>query len=156
MSQHDRSGGEALDAPAEPVNVSEFEGLAERTMPRGAFDYYAGGAEDEQTLRANRAAFQEIFLRPRMLTGAAEIDTSVQVLGIPLRTPLLIAPTAFQKLAHPEGEAAKRGNRPQPWRNRSGSRTWKDERRNPNESPERQRNHPEKEEIGPCGTREAA
>ena len=106
MSQHDRPAGKALDAPAEPVNVSEFEGLAERTMPRGAFDYYAGGAEDEQTLRANRAAFQEIFLRPRMLTGVASIDTSVRVLGIPLRTPLLVAPTAFQKLAHPEGEVA--------------------------------------------------
>src|SRR5690349_10809162 len=90
----------------EPVNVSEFEGLAGRTMPRGAFDYYAGGAEDEQTLRANRAAFQELFLRPRMLTGRSTIDTSVEVLGIPLRTPLLVAPTAFQKLAHPEGELA--------------------------------------------------
>jgi len=95
-----------VDAPEDPVNVAEFEALAGRSMPRGAFDYYAGGAEDEQTLRANRDAFGELFLRPRMLAGLRPIDTATRVLGIPLATPVLIAPTAFQKLAHPDGECA--------------------------------------------------
>jgi hypothetical protein len=108
MSQHDRSGAEALDAARRAGERFRVRRPRRRTMPRGAFDYYAGGAEDEQTLRANRAAFQEIFLRPRMLTGGAEIDTSVQVLGIPLRTPLLIAPPPSRSWRIPKASSPRR------------------------------------------------
>ena len=78
------------DEPAEPVNLADFEALAGRRMPRGAFDYYAGGAEDETTLRGNREAFSELYLRPRMLAGLGEIDTSTSVLGLPVSLPALV------------------------------------------------------------------
>jgi 4-hydroxymandelate oxidase len=70
------------------------------------YDYYAGGAEDEVTLRANRAAYRRLGLRPRVLTDVGVIDTSLDLMGHKLRHPILLAPTAFQRLAHPDGELA--------------------------------------------------
>jgi 4-hydroxymandelate oxidase len=88
------------------VNLLELETLAQQRMPRMAFDYYAGGAEDEVTLRENRAAFERIALRPRMLVDVGAIDTSTTVLGQPVAAPILVAPTAMHRLGHPEGELA--------------------------------------------------
>lgn len=88
------------------VNLLELEALAEQRLPRAAFDYYAGGAEDEVTLRENRAAFAQIALRPRMLVDVSAIDTSTTVLGQPVAAPILVAPTAMHRLGHPEGELA--------------------------------------------------
>ncbi len=90
----------------EPINLFEYESLARTRMDPIAWDYYQSGAEDEVTLRENRAAFERIKLRPRMLTGVAACDTRVTLLGETLAMPVLIAPAAYQKLAHPEGEAA--------------------------------------------------
>jgi 4-hydroxymandelate oxidase len=89
-----------------PVNVAEFEATARARMDRAAFDYYAGGAGDEVTLAANRGAFAEVFLRPRVLVDVDRVDTTIELLGQRLSLPILIAPTAFQRLAHPEGERA--------------------------------------------------
>jgi isopentenyl diphosphate isomerase/L-lactate dehydrogenase-like FMN-dependent dehydrogenase len=75
-------------------------------MTPSAFDYYAGGAEDEVTLAENREAFRRILLRPRMLVGADQVDTAVSVLGHTLPCPVGLAPTAFNCLGHPEGELA--------------------------------------------------
>jgi 4-hydroxymandelate oxidase len=88
------------------VNLLELEALAEPLLPRMAFDYYAGGAEDELTLRENRAAFERIALRPRMLVDVSAIDTSATVLGQRVAAPILVAPTAMHRLGHPEGELA--------------------------------------------------
>ncbi len=88
------------------VSVLDFEALARRHMKRAFYDYYAGGAEDERTLEANRAAFSGVFLRPRVLVDVSRIDTSTTVLGTPVSMPVLVAPTAFQRLAHPDGELA--------------------------------------------------
>src|SRR5262249_1672816 len=88
------------------INLLELEALAQRRMPRMAFDYYAGGAEDEVTLRENRAAFERIALRPRMLVDVSAIDTSTTVLGQSVAAPILVAPTALHRLGHPEGERA--------------------------------------------------
>jgi len=71
-----------------------------------AFDYYSSGAGDEITLRENRAAFARLKLRPRMLVEVSDRNLTTKVLGQPLRLPLLIAPMAFQCLAHPQGEVA--------------------------------------------------
>ena len=89
-----------------PLNLAEFEQLAQRRLPAMAFDYYASGALDEITLRENRAAFDRLRLRPRMLVGVEHCDSSVELLGRRLEWPLLLAPTAFAALAQPDGEAA--------------------------------------------------
>jgi isopentenyl diphosphate isomerase/L-lactate dehydrogenase-like FMN-dependent dehydrogenase len=91
---------------AVPLTVADYEALARESMDRGAFDYYAGGAGDEQTLAANRRAFDRVFLRPRMLTGVGKADPSLELLGSRLSMPVLLAPAAFHKLAHADGELA--------------------------------------------------
>jgi 4-hydroxymandelate oxidase len=88
------------------ANVLDFEAIARGRMGRAFYDYYAGGAEDELTLAANRGAFAEVFLRPRVLVDVSRIETAVSVLGSPVSMPVLIAPTAFHRLAHPDGELA--------------------------------------------------
>jgi len=75
-------------------------------MEQAFYDYYAGGAEDELTLAANRGAFSEVFLRPRVLVDVSRIETAGSVLGASVSMPVLIAPTAFHRLAHPDGELA--------------------------------------------------
>jgi 4-hydroxymandelate oxidase len=86
--------------------VLDFEALARKRMKRAFYDYYAGGAEDERTLEANRGAFGEIFLRPRVLVDVGRIDAATVALGTRVPMPVFIAPTAFHRLAHPEGEMA--------------------------------------------------
>ena len=86
--------------------LQDFEDEARRKLPRAHYDYVAGGAQDEVTLRANRAAFQGIMLRPRVLRGAFQGDLATELLGVTLDMPVLIAPTAFHRLAHPDGECA--------------------------------------------------
>ncbi|MFB3112022.1 MAG: alpha-hydroxy acid oxidase [Gemmatimonadales bacterium] len=90
----------------EPVNISEFEGLARERMTQQAFDYVAGGADDEVSLRENRAAFERLALLPRVLIDVSTVDTSTRVLGENISFPVLVAPTAFQTLAHADGELA--------------------------------------------------
>ncbi|KAI5067020.1 hypothetical protein GOP47_0017548 [Adiantum capillus-veneris] len=88
------------------VNVSEFEVLAKAILPRMVFDYYASGAEDEHTLKENRVAFDKIWLRPRILIDVSIVDLTTTVLGFKISMPIMVAPTAMQKMAHPEGELA--------------------------------------------------
>ncbi|GAC1617093.1 MAG: alpha-hydroxy acid oxidase [Ktedonobacteraceae bacterium] len=89
-----------------PINISEYEALAQTRLEKPVWDYYYGGSDDEITLRANRAAFERIRLRPRFLVDVSTIDTRTTVLGSPLSMPILIAPTALHCMAHPEGECA--------------------------------------------------
>lgn len=90
----------------EPINVFDFESLAKARMDAGTWAYFASGADDEVTLRANRSAFEQIQLRPRVLVDVSTIDMKTSVLGIPVNMPILIAPMGFQRLAHSEGECA--------------------------------------------------
>lgn len=91
---------------SEPLNVSEFERLAEEKLDPAAYGYFAGGAGDEVTLRENVAAYGRLVLRPRVLADVSGVSTAATVLGHELSMPLLVAPVAFQRLAHPEGEVA--------------------------------------------------
>ena len=96
-----------MNAPdALPLNVAEYERLAEQSLEPGAFGYFAGAADDEHTLRDNREAFARIQLRPRMLVDVSGATTETDVMGIPVSMPLIVAPTAFQRMAHPDGEPA--------------------------------------------------
>ncbi len=89
-----------------PVNVDDFERLARAKMDRAAFEYYAGGSGQERTLAANRSAFDAIQLRPRVLVDVSHIDLATSVLGYPISFPVMLAPTAFNRLACDEGEIA--------------------------------------------------
>jgi len=88
------------------VCLDDFQELARARLDPGAFDYYAGGAGDELTLRDNRAALQRIRLRPRVLVDVLNLDLSTTVLGQKLAMPVIVAPMAYQGLAHPEAERA--------------------------------------------------
>jgi isopentenyl diphosphate isomerase/L-lactate dehydrogenase-like FMN-dependent dehydrogenase len=89
-----------------PLNVWDYERMFEETLDAGAFGYFAGGADDEVTLRDNVAAFRRWRLRPRMLVDVSKAGVATTVLGTEVSMPLLVAPTAFQKMAHPDGEPA--------------------------------------------------
>jgi 4-hydroxymandelate oxidase len=88
------------------MTVAELEEQARARLDRAAYDYVAGGADDEVTLRENCAAFERYRFRYRVLAGAAEPDMEVELFGDMLTMPLLLAPTATQRVVHPDGEAA--------------------------------------------------
>ena len=89
-----------------PVNIWDYERLAEDKLDANAHAYFAGGAGDEVTLRDNVAAFERRKLRPRVLVDVAEVSTATTVLGTEIALPVVIAPLAMQRLAHPDGEEA--------------------------------------------------
>ena len=89
-----------------PVNLLEYEPLAQARVEADAWDYYQGGSDDEVTLQANRSAFERVRLRPRVLIDASKIDTRTTVLGAPISMPIMIAPMACHVFAHPEAECA--------------------------------------------------
>lgn len=86
--------------------ADEFEQRARDRMTRLAYDYYAGGADDELTLADNVAAWQRLCLRPHVLRDVSKVSTETTVLGTPVSLPVLVAPTGYQRLAHDEGERA--------------------------------------------------
>jgi 4-hydroxymandelate oxidase len=90
---------------AEPVNIAELERLAFDKLDPGVHGYFAGGAGDERTLRRNAEAFEGWELRPRVLVDVSEVSTKASVLGPEAEMPILVAPVAFQLLAHSDGEA---------------------------------------------------
>jgi 4-hydroxymandelate oxidase len=92
--------------PRPPLTVEDFEELARERMERTAYDYYAGGAGPEWTLAENRRAFDRWVLRPRVLVDVANVELATTVLGERWPFPIGLAPTAFHKLAHQDGELA--------------------------------------------------
>jgi isopentenyl diphosphate isomerase/L-lactate dehydrogenase-like FMN-dependent dehydrogenase len=87
-----------------PLNVWDYEQLAAHMLEPGPHGYYAGGAGDEVTLRDNVRAYRRWQLRPRVLVDVAGCTTATTVLGHDVSMPLLVAPVAFQRVAHPDGE----------------------------------------------------
>lgn len=94
------------DALEQAINIFDLEALARERLTPMAYDYYASGAHDEVALRENRAAFERIKLRHRVLVDVSERDARTTVLGHPVSTPILIAPTAFQGMACADAELA--------------------------------------------------
>jgi 4-hydroxymandelate oxidase len=88
------------------VCLADLEPLAKRVMTPMAFEYVSGGAGDERTLAWNTEAFTRLRLRPRVLTDVSTLDTTVRLLGDRLTLPLLLAPAAYHRLFHPDGEEA--------------------------------------------------
>lgn len=86
------------------VAVDEFEAAARSKLSIMAYEYLASGAADELTLRENRRAFDRIHLLPRHLIDVSRIDTACSLFGRTHPFPILLAPTGYHKLFHPEGE----------------------------------------------------
>jgi len=91
---------------SELVNVFDYETAASETLPKLAYDYYRSGANDEITLHENHTAYERIKLKPRVLRDISKRDLTTTILGQTVSMPILVAPTAFHCLAHPEGEVA--------------------------------------------------
>jgi isopentenyl diphosphate isomerase/L-lactate dehydrogenase-like FMN-dependent dehydrogenase len=87
-----------------PIAAAEWEARAAEKLEPGPFDYIAGGAGSEATMRANLKAFERRRLRPRMLAGTAERDLSVEVLGTRSPAPFFLAPIGVLSIAHEDGE----------------------------------------------------
>jgi len=87
-------------------NTKDFRKLAKKNLPSPIFHYIDGAADDEVTYRRNTEAYEQCDLVPNVLAGVEEIDMSTTVLGQKLNLPFFLAPTALQRLFHPEGETA--------------------------------------------------
>ena len=94
------------NVPHSTASLADHEHWARQTLDANAWAYFSGGAADEITLRANRSAWDDITLQPRVLQALAGGHTQIQLLGRTLAHPILLAPIAFQKMAHPDGELA--------------------------------------------------
>src|SRR5262245_8569120 len=90
--------------PDDVVALADYEQLAKQHLDPNAWAFFSGGAGDEITVRWNREAFDRTVLLPRMLKGGERRDTRVELLGRSFAHPILVAPVAYQGLAHPEGE----------------------------------------------------
>ncbi len=89
-----------------PRTLADFEARAAEILEEGPHGYYAGGAADELTLRANVEAWRRIAIRPRVLVDVSERNSETTVLGRVRPHPVFVAPTAFHGLADPQGEGA--------------------------------------------------
>lgn len=92
--------------PEAPLKLDDFEPAARAVLPQGIYDYIAGGSEDEAALRGNREAFARYRFRFKVLASTDHTDLSSELLGQPFRMPVHLAPTAIQRMAHPDGELA--------------------------------------------------
>jgi 4-hydroxymandelate oxidase len=88
------------------LNLDSLEARARERLDPMLFDYIAGGAGDEWTLRENRAAWSRLQLLPRMLRGVGTRDQRTSVLGTPVSFPVLVPPMGFHGLCHPDAEVA--------------------------------------------------
>lgn len=107
---HMRVNSQKYNAPTnvnkiEIVDVNDLESRARMVIPQGGFDYIAGGAESEQTLRRNITAFDDIDIVPRVLRGVDKPDLSTSILGVNISLPVIVAPAAAHGLAHVSAEA---------------------------------------------------
>ena len=87
-------------------DIADLEAAARRRMPRGVFDYVAGGADEELTVERNLAAFRRWQFVPQNLRDVGDVDTAVHLLGQRVAMPLLFSPTGYTRMMHPAGECA--------------------------------------------------
>src|SRR5262249_39559357 len=84
--------------------LHDFELLARNLLPHPTYEFIAGGAADEHTVAWNVRAWSEIKLKPRVLIDTTEIDIRTTILGAELSSPIVLAPPAYQRMVHPDGE----------------------------------------------------
>jgi 4-hydroxymandelate oxidase len=88
------------------LRVEDYREAARARLDGPVWDFIEGGAESERTVRANLRAFERVTLRPRVLVDVSHCDTGSELLGARLGTPVGVAPTAYHRLVHPDGEVA--------------------------------------------------
>jgi len=93
-------------AESQPITVRDYQVRAKEQLPKMVYDYYAGGAQDEITLRRNNTAYDRLSLRYRVMRDVSQRSAATTVLGQPVDLPVIIAPTAFHQMACDEGELA--------------------------------------------------
>src|SRR5436305_2642844 len=106
MASEDPSSEPAVSRPGPLISLADYERAAKDVMEPGPHGYAFGGAGDEITLADNLASWRRLAIRPRMLVGVGRRDPSIELLGRRRAHPLIVAPMAFQRLAHREGEIA--------------------------------------------------
>src|SRR5205807_8094948 len=89
-----------------PLKLDDFEPAARAILPQGIYDYIAGGSEDEAALRGNREAFARYRFRFKVLASTDQIELGHELFGQRFRMPAHLAPTAIQRMTHPDGELA--------------------------------------------------
>ncbi len=106
------AGNDSTSVPGTPVNLEEiinlfdFEKVAAGSMSHMAYEFVSSGAGDEFTVKWNREALDKLKIQTTVLTDVSRLDTRIYLFGTELPYPILIAPTAFHKMMHPEGELA--------------------------------------------------
>jgi len=95
-----------VSSPEDALDVFDFERVAARVLPPTHFGYLATGTDGDETLRANRVAFDKLYLRAMRMVDTSAIDTSLELLGEKLSSPIVIAPAGSQRAFHPDGELA--------------------------------------------------
>lgn len=88
------------------VCIADYEEKSREKMEKFASDYYQSGVGDQLSLKLNKEAFDDLRIRPRFLRDISNLDLSVKILGNKVKWPVGIAPTAMQRMAHPDGELA--------------------------------------------------
>jgi isopentenyl diphosphate isomerase/L-lactate dehydrogenase-like FMN-dependent dehydrogenase len=95
-----------ISSPDQALDVFDFQRVAEQVLPPAHYGYLATGSDGDETLRANRAAIERVYLRARRMVDTARIDTRLELLGQELSSPIVLAPAGSQRAFHDEGELA--------------------------------------------------
>jgi len=95
-----------IKSPAEALDVFDFHNVARSVLPTAHYGYLATGTDGNETLAANRAAFDRVYLRPMRMVDTSNISLTTDLLGERIDSPILLAPVGTQKAFHPEGEIA--------------------------------------------------
>ena len=101
-----QQGGDIIASAQDALNVFDFETVARQKLPPAHFGYLATGVDDDATVRANREGFSRYQMRSRRLIDVSRIDTSIRLMGVTWKTPIVLAPVSSQRAFHPEGELA--------------------------------------------------
>lgn len=95
-----------ITAPGDALDVFDFQRVAEQVLPPAHYGYLATGTDGDETLHANRKAFDKLYLRAMRMVNTANVDTRLELLGQQLSSPIVIAPVGSQKAFHVDGELA--------------------------------------------------
>ena len=95
-----------IESPADALDVFDFHTVAMHKLPKAHYGYLATGTDGNETLSANRRAFENIYLRPMRMIDTSDISLETKLLGEKLKSPIALAPVGSQRAFHPDAELA--------------------------------------------------